>query len=172
MPRHRALSIRSPHQPRAQRRRTRGNWNGDNYMTLTCGVDWAEVVLGQRPDVGRHRCLATPRAGKSGRCLTTHSRGMSTSDWPAGRSWTPRSPSTPTPGGSWAENAPPATPTYWCGPPSPRPQHCGLFECFLPVGDHLPFHEASRGCAALFLAAFLGPLGGAFVFDVADRQPQ
>ena len=57
-------------------------------MTLTCGVDWAEVVLGQRPDVGRHRCLATPRAGKSGRCLTTHSRGMSTSArGSAGRMW-------------------------------------------------------------------------------------
>jgi len=36
---------------------------------------------------------------------------------------------------------------------------------------HLAFHEASGSHPAEILAAFSGALGGAFVLDVADRQP-
>src|SRR6478609_6946555 len=44
MLRRRALSIRSPHHPRARnRRRTPTTGLETSFMKLTCGVDWAEA---------------------------------------------------------------------------------------------------------------------------------
>src|SRR5690606_38851008 len=49
-----------------------------------------------------------------------------------------------------------------------------LFEGFLPVRDDLALDESSFGFAlrAAAEAAFVLTVAGAFVFDVADRQPE